>query len=156
MSLRTYVTVLVVAVLHGGGSIAAQQIENGEVSWDIAVEDTEYLGNPARTYRAYSETAQLQLRLSVMNLSEAAITIDQTSLPKMLEVRFADANRETPVTVEWLPEVQQRGDIIPQVHVGSVYLGPQTGAGWIAVVRRRNGEEFIAGEYVITFWMHQL
>jgi hypothetical protein len=157
MIVRAYVTVLVIAaVLHGGANIAAQQSENGEVSWDIAVEDAEYLGSPARTYRAYSETEQLQLRLSVMNLSEAAVTIDQSLLPTMLEVRLGETGRETPVTVEWLPEVHQRGDVVPQVHIGPVYLGPQTGAGWRVVVRRQDGEKFVAGEYVITFWMHQL
>jgi tetratricopeptide (TPR) repeat protein len=74
----------------------------------------------------------------------------------MLEVRFAEANRETPVTVEWLPEVQLRGDITPHVQIGPVYLEPHTGAGWRVVVRRQDGERFLAGEYVITFWMHQL
>ena len=157
MILRASVSASVfAAVLRCGGAVTGQVVDNGELYWDIAVEDVEYLGNPARTYRAYLETEQLQLRLSVMNNSEEAITIQQASLPAMLEVRVADANRETPVTVEWLPEVQRRGDITPHVQIGPVYLEPHTGAGWRVLVRRQDGERFLAGEYVITFWMHQL
>ena len=54
MKLRTSVAVLVAAgVFSCSASAAAQQIENGELNWDISVEDAEYLGNPARTYKRF-------------------------------------------------------------------------------------------------------
>ena len=116
MSIRARVIVLLVAAVRGrGATVAAQQIDKGAVEWDFVVEDAEYLGNPARTYRAYSETEQLQLKVSVWNQSEEVITVEQAPLRMMLEVRVADANQETPVTIEWLEGVQLPGDAVPNI-----------------------------------------
>ena len=157
MSIRARVIVLLVAAVRGrGATVAAQQIDKGAVEWDFVVEDAEYLGNPARTYRAYSETEQLQLKVSVWNQSEEVITVEQAPLRMMLEVRVADANQETPVTIEWLEGVQLPGDAVPNIQIGPVYLKPHTGASWRVIVRLQNGERFLAGEYVITGWMHHL
>src|SRR5262245_8033656 len=140
MILRAHVAVLVAAaVLRGSATAAAQPIDKGVVTWDFVVEDAEHLGDPARTYRAYSETEQLQLMVTVWNQSVEAIAVAQAPLRTMLQVRFEDANQETPVTIEWLEGVQLPGDATPNIQIGPVYLEPHTGASWRVIVRRQDG-----------------
>ena len=47
MILRASVSAFVfAAVLRCGGAVTGQVVDNGELYWDIAVEEAEYLGNP--------------------------------------------------------------------------------------------------------------
>jgi tetratricopeptide (TPR) repeat protein len=137
-------------------SVHAQRTNQEILNWTVAVHDAELLGDPARSYRAYTEREQLKILLTVSNGSEASALIDQTRIQSAFDVRVS-AMDAIPINIEW-PEVWPPESVtsISTAARQSFLLEAHQGVRWAITLQRQDGQPFVSGRYRIDTAMRSL
>jgi tetratricopeptide (TPR) repeat protein len=128
----------------------AQAPDDGVISLEVTLEDGESLGTLPRSYRLYDETASVPIALSIGNLSENPIVIDQEAIRRMFRARVR-ASSELPVSIQWLSEIRLPGSWIPVANSWTpLSIEPQMAVTWLGLMESRDGNVF-RGRYSLEY-----
>jgi hypothetical protein len=155
--MRTLLCGIVVGVVLGGtrsGDLLAQSSDEGAVSLDFVIADSEELPAPPVRWRLYGEPRQLRFRFSVAN------DTDTSNVPFLLDTEgirptvglIVEREAEIPITLQWLDEEVTLNSEPFALPSGSpwVRLEPDQYLGWTIVAERADGQPFESGQYYLT------